>query len=268
MAGHPGYYSLIQYCPDLSRAESANVGVLLFCPALRFIDAKTAEGNDRVRKLFGTKGSELDRINAFKRSIETRVRLEAGRFHDLPALVSFIDTRANEIVLTPPRPIKVLEGRPDLDRLFDELVGGRPRPAHGATEPIPELEALLQAPSLAGRIWSGELVKVPVLGTTLRADYAYRNGAVNLIKPKRFSEDESGAKRAAAQLALEGDLLRKHAAELDEEYRLIVVSAGQPAAGRSRSEQAIAPLFAEYGVPFFPRSEVPQLVERIESEAH
>lgn len=36
-----GYYSIIQYCPDLSRFEAANVGVLLFCPERAFLKALT-----------------------------------------------------------------------------------------------------------------------------------------------------------------------------------------------------------------------------------
>ena len=32
-----GYYSLIQFCPEPSRAEAVNLGVLLFCPEAGFI---------------------------------------------------------------------------------------------------------------------------------------------------------------------------------------------------------------------------------------
>ena len=53
MNAHRGYYSLIQYCPDLSRLEAVNVGVVLFCPEPRFIEARTSAGNDKPRRLFG-----------------------------------------------------------------------------------------------------------------------------------------------------------------------------------------------------------------------
>ena len=36
-----GYYSVIQYCPDRSRLEAANVGVLLFVPAGGYLRART-----------------------------------------------------------------------------------------------------------------------------------------------------------------------------------------------------------------------------------
>ena len=57
-----GYYSIIQYCPDLSRLEAANIGVLLFCPEVRFIRAKTSAGNDRIRRFFGTDILDKERL--------------------------------------------------------------------------------------------------------------------------------------------------------------------------------------------------------------
>jgi len=35
-----GYYSLVQYCPDPSRVEAANVGAILFCPTLPYLDVR------------------------------------------------------------------------------------------------------------------------------------------------------------------------------------------------------------------------------------
>jgi hypothetical protein len=40
-----GYCLLILYCPDLSRLEAANVGVILFCPEAHFI--REASGQSR-----------------------------------------------------------------------------------------------------------------------------------------------------------------------------------------------------------------------------
>lgn len=70
-----GYYSLIQYCPDLSKAESVNVGVLLFCPDVKFIDARTSSGNDRVRRFFGGGSFDSARLQAAKKAIEVRLRI-------------------------------------------------------------------------------------------------------------------------------------------------------------------------------------------------
>src|SRR5438046_2093048 len=113
-----GYYSLIQYCPDLSRLEAANVGVLLFCPEPHFIDARTASSNQRVRRFFGSDDRDWDRINEAKAAIEDRLKAEGEHFRTLEDLERFIGTRANEIQLTPPRPIKVFNPAQDLEALF------------------------------------------------------------------------------------------------------------------------------------------------------
>src|SRR5262245_17288017 len=144
MSGYPGHYSLIQYCPDPSRAEAANVGVLLFCPSLDFIEARTAGGNDRVRRFFRGQPMDLEQVNVMKRSIERRLRVEADRFKTFEDLQNFVESRANDIVLTAPRSVKVLDPKGELDQLFAELVGGRMR-GERATKVIPELDEPMRA---------------------------------------------------------------------------------------------------------------------------
>jgi hypothetical protein len=61
-----GYYSILQYVPDLERVEGANIGVILFCPEKRFLEVKMAGGNDRVRSFFGSNNLDLARIDAMK----------------------------------------------------------------------------------------------------------------------------------------------------------------------------------------------------------
>lgn len=266
MRGYPGYYSLIQYCPDPSRAEAANVGVLLFCPALRFLDARTAHGNDRIRRFFRRQGTDLDRINVMKRSIERRLRSDADSFKTIEDLQHFVESRGNDILLTAPRPIKVEDGPSDLARLFDELVGGRARSERTSAR-IPELEKKLLPLIEDGRVTRNEQVKVPVLGTTLKAPYAYRNGVLNLIAPQVFPLDEEGLRRKAGQLAIAGDLLWKHDAE-GEQHRLVVISATPVAQASETNEHAVRPLFDEYNVRFVPRSEIPAFTDEVRASAH
>ena len=112
-----GYYSLIQYCPDHSRLEAANVGVLLFCPETRFIDACVARNNQRIVKFFGRGSFDPGRLDAAKQAVVTRLHVEAGTFGALSDLDRFIKTRGNEILITPPRPMKVRVPEEDLARL-------------------------------------------------------------------------------------------------------------------------------------------------------
>ncbi len=127
MSATKGYYSVIQYCPDRSRMEAANVGVMLLCPALGFVGVRTSTGNDRIRRFFGRKSFDAERVNAAKRGIEQRIEIDRESFRTPDDLVRFIDTRGNDIVLTAPRPVKVMDPAADLDQLFRELVGGRSR---------------------------------------------------------------------------------------------------------------------------------------------
>jgi hypothetical protein len=120
------YYSILQFVPDLERAEGANIGVVLFCPDKGFLKAQTATGNDRVCRFFGPeKDIDLDRLSAFKAAFEERVLAEAARIKTLEEFRHFVHTRANQLLLTKPRPIKVYDPEADLARLFDTLVGER-----------------------------------------------------------------------------------------------------------------------------------------------
>jgi hypothetical protein len=92
-----GYYSLIQYCPDLSRLEAANVGVVLFCPERHFIRARTTNSVQRIRRFFGSEDRDWGQIRQARTAIEERLAVEADRFRTLQDLEQFIATRGNEI---------------------------------------------------------------------------------------------------------------------------------------------------------------------------
>jgi Protein of unknown function (DUF3037) len=56
------YTRLLQFgsiFPDVSRLESVNVGVLLFCPSPNFIAVRMAKGNQRPARLAGRRGMLL-----------------------------------------------------------------------------------------------------------------------------------------------------------------------------------------------------------------
>jgi hypothetical protein len=122
-----GYYSLIQFCPNQSRLEAVNVGVVLLCPDADFIAARTSAGNRRAEKLVGR--GELDRhaLNSAKQAIEHRLDVDRSSFKSHEDLMAFVNTRGNNLKLTSPRPVKVFDPATDLDKLFSELVGGRSR---------------------------------------------------------------------------------------------------------------------------------------------
>lgn len=266
MGATRGYYSLIQHCPDLSKAESVNVGVLLFCPEAKFIDARTSSENSRVRKFFGSGTFDSVRLQAAKKALETRLRICRDDFRTVEDLNHFISTRANELLITAPRPMKVLNPEADLDALFQELVGGRARKEPSKSK-FPELDRAFRKPLLADRIKFNQRVEVPVLGFEIHVPYAYQNGALNLVKPQKFPKAQSDAKKTAMQLAMEGDLLSRHKAEDGTERKLIVVAFTNHNHDGER-EAWIRQILGEYHTRLVPQSQIDEFIHEVEKEAH
>ena len=117
-----GYYSLIQFCPDLSRLEAVNVGVVLFCPDADFIAARMSADNQRAEKLVDREELDEPALNSAKQAIEDRIEVDRASFQAYEDLQAFVNTRGNNLILTTPRPVKVFDPPRDLDNLFTELV--------------------------------------------------------------------------------------------------------------------------------------------------
>ncbi len=249
------YYSLIQFCPDHARLEAANIGVLVFCPESGFFRAKVAAGNDRIRRFFNGQEFDRSRINATKQAIVSRLESEKDRFQSIEDLQRFVATRANEILITDPRPMKVCDPEADLERLFNSLVGGR---QYRQREPLlPELDRALRSPELRRRVLLNEPVDLPVLGRRITVPYAWRNGTLNLIRPERFTETQQAALNRAERLVLEGHLLQRHA----RDKRMIVVARFSPSL--NGSAKRICGLFNEYQVRLVPEAQIPKLVQEV-----
>jgi hypothetical protein len=267
MNAKKGYYSLIQFCPNASRLEAVNVGVLLLCPDLRFIEARTAKGNQRAANLVGRAFLDKHSLNRAKRAIERRVQTDREAFSSVDDLQKFVDSRGNVLKLTPPRPVKVFDPIKDLDKLFSELVGGVPRRAQPELA-IPALDARFQQLHEQGRAKLNWEVTVPVVGRTLRVPYAYRNGMWNLVKPQRFSCQEGPALGAAMRLAIEGDLLFKHKSIDDGKKQLIVVSSFENDDKVERLRDRVQEVLREYHVATVIETQVNAFLSKVEQEAH
>ena len=82
-----GYYCIIQYAPNRERAEGANVGVLLYSPEHKFIDAMLSSSNDRVCCFFGPDGGlDLKRSVLLKSRSASDCVLRQTAFKTLRAL--------------------------------------------------------------------------------------------------------------------------------------------------------------------------------------
>jgi hypothetical protein len=264
MKATKGYYSLIQFCPDPSRAEAVNVGVVLFCPEAKFIAARTVVGNQRPAKLVGRAKLDRNSLTAAKRAMERRLEVDREAFQSLQDLEQFVASRGNILKLTHPRPVKVFDPSSDLNRLFSELVGGTARPRREMPI-IPELDSLFRILQNEGRAKLDWRVQVPILQRPIRVPYAYRNGTWNLIVPHRFSKQERPAVSAAMRLAIEGDLLQKHGRDKEGEKKLIVIAKFEGDDYVPELEQRIHHVLHEYKIDGKDIDEFPANVHR---EAH
>ena len=73
-----GHYSIVQYCPDLARRETVNIGVVLLVPERAFLQTRMVADNERVRHFFGTTGDDAKLLSDFKKSFSARIEAEKG----------------------------------------------------------------------------------------------------------------------------------------------------------------------------------------------
>ncbi len=255
-----GYYSLIQYCPDLSRLEAANVGVVLFCPERHFIRARIARSNQRIRKFFGSEDRDWDQLNALKTAVEERLEAEAKRFRTLEDLQNFIGTRGNEIQLTPPRPVKVFDPVQDLELLFERLVEGQTQTK--TAEPIVRrLDETFSQKDILPFIRRNVPVTVRAFHQQRTVPYGYQNGRFNLIQPATF---QSQPINRACRYAVEGRSLFDHPDEALGELQLVIIGEFAPDQGGD-ARDVVESILGENKVRLFTITELPRLLDEIRS---
>jgi len=261
MRPQKGYYSLIQYCPDLSRGEAANVGVLLFCPEAEFLKAKVARDNRRIRRFFGDEGYDGKRINSIKRGIETRLQKEAPEIKELDDLRRFIALRANQMQITDPKPMKVLDPENDLRELYDTVIG---EPA--GRESLPDvrtmLEEKLSGAGLEKLVVRNVTVQVAVLEKEMEIPFGFQNGRFNLIKPVRFAaNDAQQSVQTSYKYAVTGHSLYRHRDPTWGDLQLIVVGQFRP--GDHESPAQVRRVLNDLDVKLYRTEEVGKLISEI-----
>jgi len=256
-----GYFSLLQYVPDPSRLEGANIGVLLFAPGFHFLKAMTSGDNRRITRFFGREGHDWLRINSMKKGIVERLDAETPRIRTLSELEKFIAERANQLRITHPRPMKIRDPDKDLRELFEELVEGKVR----GNERQGFKAFLRQRFSEAGidrKLATDIHVKVPTFGLDVAIPYGYQNGRFNLIKPAKFeSKEASQAITTACRYAVEGQSLYQHQDPKYGDLKLIVV--GQFSAKKANNRNLVEKILKEHQVGLYPFTEIERLIADI-----
>jgi hypothetical protein len=262
MSHSTGYYSVIQYCPDPSRMEAANVGVVLLCPERDFLGVRTAKGNDRIRRFFGSGDHDWGQVNAVKLSIQRRLEADRERFKGLADLERFAATRANAMRLTPPRAVQVESPEAELERLFERLVGGRVQ--KGPSRVRDTLEKAFAAEPIARYVKKKVTVTLPAFHKPVTVPYGFQNGRFHLIQPVRFRGLlASDLLKRAGQYAVEGDLLYDAPDEALGDLKLVVV--GEFGSNQAEVAEAVGKVFDKNRTDLFRLDELDRLLETIRS---
>jgi|GEM_PF-4038997 len=237
-----GYYSLIQFVPNLARREAANVGVVVFvegeAPAIMFSDE-----NDGPKLRFGASTINEHHLNFEKTAIKLRLKEVLGDHSRREAFEAFVSTRANRLLLTPPKVVGVEASVMTLaTELYQELV----HVDHPSRKRLhkPKLDSLLEFLDTRNIPYApAKQVVVPVSETCLKSEFSYLNGCLNIVVSQAFSQKHGDAIETAQKLAAQGQLLSNH--PLGKYHRKLVV-VGQ--FGSEHTAEHSAQLFKEFSV--------------------
>jgi Protein of unknown function (DUF3037) len=256
-----GYYSLIQFCPDQSRLEAANIGVVLFCPEIDFLEVRIAGDNSRIQRFFGKQTFDWSRVNSYKHGIKERLEIEGKDFRNVEDLKAFGQRRGNNIQLTTPRPFTVRNPLKDLDELFDEVVGHRRR-----TQAVQGFrrrfsEQLLKA-KLGSKLKRDIEIAIPSLQREIEVPFGYQNGRFNLIQPVSFQAiDPDQVRKTASSHAIEGLALYQHPDEKLGDLELVVV--GQFSTNEQRVREEVKRILQQGRAKLYATNEVEDLIKEI-----
>ncbi|MDB5344788.1 MAG: hypothetical protein JWP89_3165 [Schlesneria sp.] len=267
MKFHKGFYSLIQYCPDPARLEAANVGVLLFCPELKFLSAQMSSDNRRVQQFFGRTDHDWKQIRLFKDGMEERIAREATKIRTREELQLFIDSRANLIRITPPVPMRISSPNDDLRELFELLVGRRTTAApHAPKKRFQTVVAeRLRNARLGNKLTEDVPVDVPYLKKPVAFPFGFQNGRFNLIQPVSFvAEDPDDSVRKALPYAFEGESIYGHPHEKFGQLKLIVVGEFQTKQDDARA--TVSKILEKHHVRLVPNDQLDTLVQEISAK--
>ncbi len=246
MQSKNGYYSLIQFCPDRSKLEAANVGVMLLSPEDQFISAKLSPDNARIRRFFGRQDWAF--LNEQKNAVGERIQVDASRLLNLKALQEFCAKRANQIRITEPRSILISDPERDLHDLYLRLVAEPRRIA--APRVVTQLKEAFREANVDQLVRKDIEIEVRALKRTISAPFGYQNGRFNVIEPLLFetSLPEEAFDRACRR-AIEGRSLYEH--EEPNRGRLKLVVVGKFGERSSKDIPVVADLMRENNVGFF-----------------
>ncbi len=253
-----GYYSLIQFCPDLSRLEGINVGVVVYSLEEKCVRVRISHDNSRIRKSFGKQDWTL--LNRAKLSIQNQ--LLSQLFVTVEDLHAYIAKRANFLQLTPLRSMSIANIDSDVRALYDRLVGSEAAERRRRIDW--QLGKKLQDAGVTDFVQKSVQVEIPNFNKSIRVPFAYQNGRYNLISPVMFEPEAILAQ--TGKCALEGQFLygKKHSSLGD--MRLVVVANFDDQIEKS-TRDLVKTIFEEHSVMLYSFENLDPLVDDIKRSA-
>jgi len=116
-----GYYSIIHYCPNRRSMECVMVGVILLSEDHHWMGASMVKDNQRAVALFNMTERETSYLELYKASVAHRINAADDADRNFKWLNEYAATRANDLVITPPRMTRVEDPEISMAVLFDQL---------------------------------------------------------------------------------------------------------------------------------------------------
>jgi hypothetical protein len=260
MKFHEGYYSLIQFCPDLSRLEGINIGVLIYSPEEKRVRCRFTKSNRRITQCFG----KQDRSYIVGAKSAAKERLQRQVFATKGELAEFINKRANGIQFTELRFLKTADMNNEVDRLFERLVV-----SEGTSRRIRidrQLGEKLSEYGVEGLVEKSVNVELPNISESIQVPFAYQNGRFNLIAPVQFSPDGRDLLSKTGERAIEGQLLYETPDPERGKLRLVVVAQFPPLFNDSR-EEYVKSVLEKHNVQVYNLENLEPLIQDIKKSA-
>jgi hypothetical protein len=266
---HRAFYSLVQYCPDLSRLEVANIGVVIFCAELNFLGSRMTQNHTRINQMFGRGQRDLKRLRAVKAGLQEKLSNSCAEQMSLEHLNQLAALHVNTIRMTKFMPCKVSQNpETDLQSMFEELVDVEvtEKTVSKADALRNSLETRFSDPDLDKRLRRKIKVRIPVLDREEEIPYGYQNGRFNLIAPVVFPKGKSALEDRSAKYAVEGKSIYENPDQDLGGMQLLIV--GHFDEGSQDFIETAKRILESHRVRLFRRSELPKLADEILTHGH
>ncbi|MEX2540573.1 MAG: DUF3037 domain-containing protein [Trueperaceae bacterium] len=225
------FYSVLRYIPNMLRGEFVNVGVVLVCPKMQFQGIRTipsfgpeskvrvlGEGDGRFVRHAVTSLSKalqhrtIDRFLSSKKVVTDGLLTYAG-------LNQLRLTYHNNIQLTEPRPVLVVDPESTLENLYQCFVGAAKREAAGTVTRKVMRKKVKDAFRKAGVLDRPEFFveTIPPVPAAPKVDFAYRNDVMHYYQVVPFEGSNSTRHTVQSYRMTARDM--RDASNLDDMYR-------------------------------------------------